>query len=476
MPQADAVPAGLRGAPAYRSLLTSGPPGLEELETLSYQLKSLAADAEARLAEARSRHRVKSESDDAPRRTLGVRLRANPGGRSRNAPVLPGAFDDDGTTFSWALPAPLESQLLPPQPPIRVPTPYARNPAEVDEDFATRDWKERERERDAALARLSPGGHRDIGRAKQTRDSAQVPISTFYNHVDAYFKPVTEDDLAWLSGSTDDPGPFVVPEKGPPYRQVWEREDAELLGQKPPPVRPETTGPPPGAALSLGELGDEHMHNQRAWVGPLVERLAAAVRSTSTEESKAGRTGAGGSGSGSGHAAGAFTSSGSGNGASAPLLPPPDVHKNLVEAETAAEDACTQLGLLDGVFRPSEAADDAVTTSLRRAQELLREQMQLNSQRKARLFHAAVERLAYQDYQACLQTVEREIENGWTKRQRQLRAPGAKKRRTEPTQLPESLVAALARRRQLKEAFEPLFTRLQHACTAPAESIYQGLG
>lgn len=453
MPHAeDAVPPGLRAAPEYRTLLGAALPSTDELEALALQLRTLAADADGRLARARARARPKAESDDAPRRTLGVKLRANPSSRARADPVLPGTFDNDGTTFSWAPPAPPDAQLLPAEPPIRTPVPYARKPSDVREDFALRDWRERERERDAALARLSPGGHRDVGRAKPTRDSAQVPIATFYNHVDAYFKPVTEDDLAWLSGGADDPGPFVVPERGPPYRQVWEREDAEMLGHPPPPVRPENPGPPPGAALSLGELGDEHMHNQRAWVGPLVERLAAAVRVP---------------------AGGGERSSGVASSTPSPLLPPPDVHKSLLDAEAAAEDACMQLGLLDGSLRWSDATDDAVTTALRRAQELLRAQMQTNAQRKARLFRAAVERMAYQDYQACLHAVDREIEAGWTRRQRQLRAPGAKKRRTEPTQLPDTLVAALARRRQLKSTFEPLFTRLQHAWTAPEASVYQ---
>lgn len=436
MPQA--VPPGLRG-PAVGAL-PAAPPPTDDLEALAHTLARLAADVDARAA-----HR----GAPAPPRP-GLRLRAQPAGRAE--PVLP-VFDDDGTTFSWAPPVPPDALLLPTHPPVRTPQPYPTDPALVNEDFASRDWRERERERDAALARMSPA-HRDV-RAKQSRDSSQVPISTFYNHVDAYFKAVTEDDLAWLSGAPDDPGPFAVPPRGPPYRQVWEREDAELLGA-PLPEPSVEAGPPAGAALTLGELVDEHMHNQRAWIGPLVERLAAAVRPERGAAPPA--------------APPAAAEQAAGPSSTGPPLPPPDVHKNLCDAEAAAGASCTSLGLADS-WRWSDAADDAITAALRRAQALLREQMHTNAQRKARLFRVAVERMALQDYQACLHAVEREIEAGWTRRQRQLRAPG-KRRRTEPAPLPAALAAALVRRRQLKRALEPLFARLPHAWTPPHESIY----
>ena len=111
-------------------------------------------------------------------------------------------FEDD-TTFSWAPPEAATTQLLPQAEPVRVPRPYATHPTQVNEDFANRHW----RDRDAGGARASPAPGqavpKDAGRARP-KDTSQVPINTFYHYADAFFKPVTEDDLAWLSSKADD--------------------------------------------------------------------------------------------------------------------------------------------------------------------------------------------------------------------------------------------------------------------------------
>jgi len=56
--------------------------------------------------------------------------------------------------------------------------------------------------------------------------------------------------------------------------------------------------------------------------------------------------------------------------------------------------------------------------------------MRINEARKARLFDIAMDRMAYQDYVACLNTVEKEIEAGWNKRQRQIKNSLGKKKKT----------------------------------------------
>ena len=106
--------------------------------------------------------------------------------------------------------------------------------------------------------------------------------------------------------------------------------------------------------------------------------------------------------------------------------------------------------------------------------------MRANEARKARLFRVAQDRMAWQDYQACLAALDRDIEAAWTKRQRQIKASMGKKRRGAPEdagpskpQLPDTLPTTLARRRQLKAAFEPLFDKMPHARGPPHESIYQ---
>lgn len=69
----------------------------------------------------------------------------------------------------------------------------------------------------------------------------------------------------------------------------------------------------------------------------------------------------------------------------------------------------------------SERADDEISSTLRKVQRLLRKQTRINEMRKTRLFEIALDRMAYQDYLGCLNSVEREIESGWLRRQTQIR-------------------------------------------------------
>ena len=121
----------------------------------------------------------------------------------------------------------------------RKPRAYPTKPGEVMENFADKDWKEKERERDRLLERESvgpgtpggPGPGQSMVKEATTgrrggRDLQQTPINTFYNYADAFFKTLTEDDLAWLSHKSDDHEPFQMPALGRHYRQVWEEEDA----------------------------------------------------------------------------------------------------------------------------------------------------------------------------------------------------------------------------------------------------------
>ena len=172
-------------------------------------------------------------------KTLGVKLRlmddahkARPEAVPEKAPLVPsaGVIDlrgdtfHDATTFSWDAPSDPQSSFLPKREPMREIRPYPTHPYDVHEDFANTDWHDRE-------AMYTVPGHvppSSAARPRPAKEAAQVPATTFFHYVDAYFKPVTEDDLAWLSSQADDPSPYVFPELGVHYRKIWEKEDAEL--------------------------------------------------------------------------------------------------------------------------------------------------------------------------------------------------------------------------------------------------------
>ena len=415
-------------------------------------------------------------------KTLGVKLRlmddthkARPEAVPEQAPVVPspGVIDlrgdtfHDATTFSWDVPSDPQGSFLPKLEPMREIRPYPTHPYDVNEDFANTDWHDREAM--YTVPGLVPPNN--AARSRPAKEAAQVPATTFFHYVDAYFKPVTEDDLAWLSSHADDPSPYVFPELGIHYRKIWEKEDAELQSvlqamegrvpsqplsrPAPAPAPEESTFVPSNTTLDA--LTDAQMYDTSTRGGPLMERLAASLMTDDASE---------------------------------PHIDAPtdasntlDTHVSLVDMETQARHACESVGLLEtgAPIHWEEYGDSLIASTLRRAQARLRQQSRANEQRKARLFQIAKDRMAYQDYQACLQAVDREIEANWTKRQRQIKASVGKKRKTDAEagpnkpQLSETLPDALQRRKKLKAAFEPLFAKIPHACAPPTESIYQGI-
>lgn len=88
----------------------------------------------------------------------------------------------------------------------------------MNEDFANRDWRERERDRDRERDGPGPGQAmvRDgagASQGKRGQQQNQTPITAFYNYADAYFKTLTEDDLAWLSSKVRVQNPYRQEER-----------------------------------------------------------------------------------------------------------------------------------------------------------------------------------------------------------------------------------------------------------------------
>ncbi|WFD28086.1 Transcriptional regulator [Malassezia nana] len=457
------------------------------------------------LSESDSEMALSLQRTKTQRPPLGIKLRLTQPGDTRAVrpelrpvPVPETATDGidlhgdafyDTTTFSWDVPPELEGSILPKCEPIRLPKPYPTHPDDVNEDFSERDWRERDSVYSVGESSEAAAVPKDAGRSRPTKEASQVPATTFFHFADAYFKPVTEEDLAWLSSRADDPSPFHFPELGPHYRTVWEKEDAELLGvlramdgkgasapAPQPPTQRATELLLPSSA-SLNALTDADMYSRTLCGGPLMERLASSLLLPEDGAQEPTSQAMQSSHSNSSHA------SNSSDDVDGACGPPPDPHKPLADMEAQARQACEAIGLLEpGVPVPwDDHADGPIASALRLAQEKLRRQVRSNEQRKARLFQVAKDCMAYQDYMACLQAAEREIEASWTKRTRQLKASAGKKRKSEPDAgpsrppLPDALPEALQRRKRLKAAFEPLFAKIPHACFPPTQSIYHGI-
>jgi transcriptional adapter 3 len=163
--------------------------------------------------------------------------------------------------------------LVPPKPPLIVPTPTAKRQADVTGDFSV----------------AKPG--------------QQIAHSTFQNWVDAYLRPFGEDDLAFLAAKVrflsltvlstlrsvltehlkqpEDIAPYLIPPLGKHYLDKWEEEDSELPNSAPhhPHHRTYTSPlePPVLPRLRPDALTEDALSTESVFLGPLSERLVAAL-------------------------------------------------------------------------------------------------------------------------------------------------------------------------------------------------------
>lgn len=480
----------------------------------------------------------------------------------------------------WELPSRTPKSFMPVLERARPPRAYPTKPQEVNENFAEKDWKEKEKERDRMLERESVGPGTPLGPGQSLvkeaavgkrggRDLQQTPIMTFYNYADAFFKTLTEDDLAWLSSKSDDHEPFQMPALGRHYRQLWEEEDASLASGA-----VDAYGMPlathsrtPSFSLSSGALGlgldsnllsvknammveaasmrhaeldlpppphfkpmqmtDQHLGLDSVVdvrSGPLAERLVAALLPTIKEsdydqdhyQDDVSRSVVNGNHAYQ-HQSNGFSHFDEDDVGDEDADGEPDLDfegimhdQDMVGFEERIKKELKALDVLgtDEDVDWSTRADDEISTTLRMVQRELAKQQKTNELRKSRLFEIAKDRMAYQDYINCLHSVEKEIEVGWAKRLRQIKAslgkrkkgghahlaahhddsngivsasgtpqPGATSTYNGPVkpQLPDSLVTAMERRQMLQKAFKEMFDVDKHAWQTPTESIYSDL-
>lgn len=365
----------------------------------------------------------------------------------------------------WELPKRTPETFIPKEGQRRHIRPYPIKPDEVDVDFSTMDWRERDKERDrieAAVAASSvstpvgPGPGQAIvkdtavSRARD-RKQDQVPFHTFQQWCDGWFRTLTEEDLAWLSSKSEDMDLFTTPSLGRSYKEIWEEEEANgalvptvYLTNAPYSTTPLQTSfpvtanvpgrPIPGSSNGVGtglstshmtkppkfdprQLKDDHLFAgslDEVRGGPFTERLLSVLLPTpppSDDSGEASQPNNQNNGQG-----GLVLISGHGGGNAGSSQDMADYEDRLMR-ELKAIDVIGNEESIDW----SDRTDDEISSTLRKVQNLLRKQIRINEERKSRLFEIAMDRMAYQDYVACLTSVEREIESGWMKRQQQIR-------------------------------------------------------
>ncbi|KAF3764719.1 hypothetical protein M406DRAFT_291875 [Cryphonectria parasitica EP155] len=294
------------------------------------------------------------------------------------------------------------------------------------------------------------------------KPSNQIAFNTFSTYVEPYFRPFTEEDLAFLRERGDRVTPFILPKRGKKsYKEVWAEEDGSTANDS---VHDKLD--PNHARGGIEQMADDLAETDKLSVGPLLSRLLQAMRpecrADTSDDAKPLSNGVNGDLNGSLD----LSNNGIDSFDTAPGLQPngqpaerelspashmpesnsdtwkrathPKLDYNQVEERIKQE--LRHIGFLPDPDpeqpQPEEtradydgAYDDEVAARLRLLQDRLREQMLINGARKAKLSELVRERMAFQEYQTILEDLDGQVQAAYLKRTRTM---GKTKKKARP--------------------------------------------
>ncbi|KAK3329531.1 histone acetyltransferases subunit 3-domain-containing protein [Apodospora peruviana] len=116
---------------------------------------------------------------------------------------------------------------------------------------------------------------KDFSNAKP---SNQINFTTFSTYIEPFFRPFTEEDLAFLRERGDRVSPFLMGKRGKKhYTEVWAEEDGAMA------IDSSLQGgrdrlPPNQARGSIDNIDDDVAETDKVSIGPLAARLLQAMR------------------------------------------------------------------------------------------------------------------------------------------------------------------------------------------------------
>ncbi|KAK5992653.1 Chromatin-remodeling complexes subunit NGG1-like protein [Cladobotryum mycophilum] len=262
---------------------------------------------------------------------------------------------------------------------------------------------------------------RDFSSAKP---SSQINFSTFSTYVDPYFRPFSEEDLAFLR------------ERGiAHYTEIWSEEDGAMSVDSPQQNRDKL--PPNQPRGSIDNMNDGVAETDALSIGPLATRLLQALRPENRTQPSDDKPTTNGITNGDISMNGDINGDEQ-NGSSDDKNPiPPATYMMESSTETwkkathpkleyAQVDERLKQELRHIGFLPQEGFeseydghfDDEVAGRLRVLQTRLKDQMLINGARKSRLMDLVRERMAHQEYQTILEDLDSQVNAAYLKRTR----------------------------------------------------------
>jgi transcriptional adapter 3 len=263
------------------------------------------------------------------------------------------------------------------------------------------------------LSKLIPGDppDEDFSKAKPTN---QVAISTFSAYIEPYFRPFSEEDVAFLRERGDRVTPYLIPKLGKHYSEQWAEEDGlagPTFASPAPPTNSSSNKAANGPKGKPEDLSDEQLDREEISCGPLLSRLLAAYIPEDPEAVS--EEGPDSSQTANGETTPApnktFATSLPNSGEVNWKVPTGKADYSTLDDRIRRE--MVHVGLLD----PNQELDfdnrqdDEVSARLRTLQDQLRKQSIINGARKARIAEHLKEQLAYQEYVTILEDLDKQV-------------------------------------------------------------------
>ncbi|KAI9682264.1 MAG: Transcriptional regulator [Caeruleum heppii] len=276
---------------------------------------------------------------------------------------------------------------------------------------------------------------KDFSNAKP---SNQVAANTFATYIEPYFRPFTDEDLAFLRERGDRSTAFVIPRRGKRnYSEVWAEEDGAMSIDSP--MQSSNKPSANQARGSIEQMNDDVAESDQVSSGPLLSRLLAAMRvehrPSNTEEKPTTNGMVNGEASTNG-VMGETHGEVEVNGDAEKPVPPatfipdstqpgwkiPTTKLDYAQVDERLKQELRYIGFLSDDAEPDYDAhyDDEIAARLRYLQAELKEQSILNGARKARIAELAKTRLAHQEYNTILEDLDNQVQSAYLKRNRTL--------------------------------------------------------
>lgn len=320
------------------------------------------------------------------------------------------------------------------------------------------------------------------------RPQNQIAATTFQTFVEAYTRPLAEEDMAFLRERGDRMTPFLpIPRGKKHWSEIWADEEGSMTDS----IDKFSSTQPRG---NVDQIDDDNMGTDQVSSGPLASRLLSLLKFEHRTPSN--------DMNGNEFTDGNDTMDLDG------LTNNLDLDKPLAAATGVAELAGSRisqkleyvqsddrikselryLGLLGQEENPDYDAhnDDDISERLRLLQGELRRVMLINGARKARLLDLAKERLAYQEYSTIHDDLDGQVQQAYLKRTRTLGktkkgGPGGNKAKpglalgfgmSRARDIGDNARMLMDRRKRWQNCIGPVFKDMKHGIPNKDESIW----